>query len=273
MKGKRQKAKGRMLLAATLAASALCTFNALAQQPAAQPPQLPRPTFETKAEIVLVDVNVVDRDAKPVATLTPADFDLEINGQPRKIESIQFISTVATNATPATPREAASTSNVSETTGRLLLFVVDEGSLRIGANRTILRTAQSLFSRLAPGDLVGLARLPTGFGGVEFTADRKRVTDALMKVTGAASSRVGMMYITISEAWALESNDEGTFQQAVSRECSGMTGADLDACRNTLEADGRALLLEASGRARATLQALEALLKNLAPLKMPSTSC
>ena len=38
---------------------------------------------------------------------------------------------------------------------------------------------------------------------------------------------------------------------------------------NQLEADGRAMLLEASGRARATLQSLEALLKNLAPLKMP----
>ena len=258
-----------MLLAATLAASALCTFNALAQQPAAQPPQLPRPTFETKAEIVLVDVNVVDRDAKPVPTLTPADFELEVNGQPRQIESIQFISTVATNATPATPREAASTSNETETTGRLLLFVVDESSLRVGANRTILRTAQSLFSRLAPGDLVGLARLPTGFGGVEFTADRKRVTDGLMKVTGAASSRVGMMHITISEAWALESNDPGTFQNAVSRECAGMSGADLEACTNQLQSDGRAMVLEASGRARATLQSLESLLRNLAPLKMP----
>ena len=164
---------------------------------------------------MLVDVNVVDRDAKPVPTLTPADFELEVNGQPRPIESVQFISTVPTNVTPATPREAAYTSNESATTGRLLLFVVDEGSLRVGANRTILRTAQSLFDRLAPGDLVGLARLPTGFGGVEFTADRKRVTDALMRVTGAASSRVGMMHINISEAWALESNDAGTFQSAV----------------------------------------------------------
>jgi VWFA-related protein len=240
-----------------------------AQAPAAQAPQPQRPTFETKAEIVLVDVNVVDRDARPVPTLTPADFELEVNGQPRPINTVQFISTTATNTSPATPREAAYTSNETQTTGRLLLFIVDESSLRIGANRTVLRAAQSLFNQLAPGDLVGLARLPTGVGGVEFTADRKRITDGLMKVTGAASSRVGMMHINISEAWALESNDEGTFQNAVSRECVGMTGPDLEACRNTLESDARAMLLEASGRARATLQSLEALLKNLAPLKMP----
>ena len=241
------------------------------QQPQQPPPpqQVPRPAFETKAEIVLVDVNVVDRDAKPVPSLTPDDFELEVNGQPRAISSVQFISTTPSNNTAATPREAAYTSNETQTTGRLLLFVVDEGSLRVGANRTILRTAQSLFDRLAPGDLVGVARLPTGFGGVEFTADRKRVTDALMRVTGAPNNRMGMMHINISEAWALENNDPGTFQDAVARECPGMSGPDLDACRNQLEADARAMLLEASGRARATLQALESLLRNLAPLKMP----
>src|SRR5688572_2537824 len=111
---------------------ALCAAGALAQQPPAPQPQ--RPTFETKAEIVLVDVNVVDRDARPVPTLTPADFELEVNGQPRPINTVQFISTTATNTTPATPREAAYTSNETQTTGRLLLFIVDESSLRIGAN-------------------------------------------------------------------------------------------------------------------------------------------
>jgi VWFA-related protein len=258
----------RHLLIAT--AVTIATSIAIsAQQPPQQPPQVPRPSFETKAEIVLVDVNVIDRDAKPVPGLTTSDFELEVNGQPREIHTVQFISTVPENTSAATPRETAYTSNESATTGRLLLFVVDEGSLRVGSNRAILRSAQSLFDRLAPGDLVGVARLPNGFGGVEFTADRKRVTDALMRVTGAASSRVGMMHVNISEAWALESNDPGTFQNAVSRECNGMSGPDLEACTNQLQADARAMLLEASGRARATLQSLESLLRNLAPLKMP----
>ncbi|HWI20531.1 MAG TPA: hypothetical protein VNT81_22400, partial [Vicinamibacterales bacterium] len=246
----------------------LCTLALSAQQSAPPAQQPPRPTFETKAEIVLVDVNVVDRDSRPVATLTDAHFELEVNGQPRKLQSVQFISTTATNVTPATPRESAYTSNETQTTGRLLLFVVDEGSLRAGANRSLLRAAQSLFDRLAPGDLVGLARLPTGVGGVEFTADRQRVTDGLMKVTGAPVAR-GMNQVYLSEAWGLENNDEGAFQNAVARECSGMSGADLEACRNGLENDARAVVMEASARARATLQSLEAILKNLIPLKMP----
>ena len=245
----------------------ICAAGAAVALDAQQQP--PKPQFETKAELVLVDVNVVDRDSKPVSTLTAGDFTLEVNGQPRPIASIQFISTAPTNVTPATPREAASSTNQGETTGRLLLFVVDEASLRVGASRSVLRTAQTLFQRLAPGDLVGLARIPTGVGSVEFTTDRKRVTDALMRVTGGGSNRIGITRVNISEAWALENNDAGTFQQAVERECAGESGPGLEACQNQVESDARQLLMEASARSRATLQALEGLLRGLAQLKTP----
>ena len=249
--------------------SLLVIFNFSFLLAAFAPQQPPRPVFETRAELVLVDVNVVDRESKPVTGLSPADFQLEVNGQPRPIASIQFISTAPSNATPSTPRESASTSNETETTGRLLLFVVDEGSLRVGSSRSLLRTAQTLFERLAPGDMVGLARIPTGVGGVEFTADRKRITDGLMRVTGTGSARIGMSRLNISEAWAFENNDPSTFQQAVERECQGETGPGLEACQTQVEADARALVLESSARARATLQSMEALLRNLVQLKTP----
>ena len=242
-----------------------------AQQPQAPAtPQVPRPSFETKAEIVLVDVNVVDRDARPVPTLTPADFELEVNGQPRKIDSVQFISTTPTNTSAATPRESAYTSNESATTGRLLLFVVDEGSLRVGANRTILRTAQSLFHRLAPGDLVGLARLPNGFGGVEFTADRKRVTDGLMRVTGAASTPHRHDAHQHQRSVGAREQRRGHVPE---RRRSRMRRHDRRRSRGLRKPArsrrARACCSRPAARARATLQSLEALLKNLAPLKTP----
>jgi VWFA-related protein len=232
-------------------------------------PQQPKPTFETKAELVLVDVNVVDRESRPVPTLTPSDFALEVNGQPRQIASVQFISTTPGNSTPSTPRETTSTSNDAETTGRLLLFVIDESSIRAGSAAGILRTAQTMFDRLAAGDLIGLARIPTGVGSVEFTTDRKRITDALLRVSGTASRNVGMSRVYISEAWALDSNDQSGFQPAIDRECQGETGFGLEACTNQVEGDARALLLEASARTRATLNSLEGLLRNLSQLNTP----
>lgn len=260
----------RPLLAAAIVALCGLQHAVAAQEPSAPAPQQqPKPAFETRAELVLVDVNVVDREAKPVPTLTAADFALEVNGQPRPIASVQFISTTPTNSTPATPRETASTSNQSETTGRLLLFAIDEANLRVGSSRSVLRTAQTMFDRLAPGDLIGLARLPTGVGGVEFTTDRKRIVDGLMRVTGNASTRMGMSRVNISEAWALDNHDPGGFQSAIDRECQGESGPGLEACQNQVEADARALLLEASARARSTLNALEGLLRNLSQLKSP----
>lgn len=246
-----------------------CGTALLQAQAPQSSPQQPKPVFETKAELVLVDVNVVDRESRPVPTLTAADFALEVNGQPRPIASVQFISTEPTAATTATPREAAASSNESATTGRLLLFVVDEGSIRVGSANGILRTAQTMFDRLAPGDLIGLARIPTGVGSVEFTADRKRIVDALLRVNGSASRNVGMSRVFISEAWALDNNDPGGFQPAIDRECAGESGFGLEACSNQVEADARSLLLEASARARAMLQSMEGLLKNLSQLNTP----
>ena len=54
--------------------------------------------------------------------------------------------------------------------------------MRAGSSRAVTRTAETLMDRLAPGDMVGLARLPIGVGGVEFTADRARIKAALANV-------------------------------------------------------------------------------------------
>jgi VWFA-related protein len=248
-------------------------LRAAAQQstakPAPQQPALPRPSFDTKTELVLVDVTVVDRDSNQVPDLTSADFDLQVNGQPRPIQSLQFVSTVPTETTTATPREGQYSSNESATTGRLLLFVVDEGNLRAGSSRAVLRTAETLMDRLAPGDLIGLSRLPGGLGGVEFTADRARVKAALGNVTGTAGGRLGFSKVRISEAWALESNDALTWSQAIDRECAGETGAGREVCADTVQADARTLMMESSSRTQGTLRSLEQLLGRLASLQTP----
>ncbi|MDP1570127.1 MAG: VWA domain-containing protein, partial [Vicinamibacterales bacterium] len=237
---------------------------------AAQPPEQPRPAFETRAELVLVDVTVLDRGGKPVDSLTIDDFDVQVNGRPRPVESVQYISTgAATAAATATARDAFSSSNDAPSTGRLLLIVVDEGSIRFGGARVVTNAATALMDRLAPGDLVGLVRLPSGVGGVEFTADRQRITDALAKVTGQATSMGMAQRVYVSEAVALE---RGGFewQQAVAREC-GDAGALANECEQSLVGDARSLLAEQTGRTFQTVRALEGLFERLIPLRTPTT--
>jgi len=237
---------------------------------AAQPPEPPRPAFETRAELVLVDVTVLDRAGKPVDTLTIEDFEVQVNGRSRSVESVQYISTGAAAATaPATARDAFSSSNDAPSTGRLLLIVVDEGSIRFGGARVVTNAATALMDRLAPGDLVGLVRLPGGRGGVEFTADRQRIKSALAQVSGQATSMGMAQRVYISEAVALERGGV-EWQQAVDREC-GDAGTLANECEQSLVGDARSLLAEQTGRTFQTVRALEGLLERLIPLRTPTT--
>ena len=179
-----------------------------------------RPQFETRADVVLVDVTVVSGNGEPVEGLTAADFQLTINGQVRDVNTVQFISSRTTTSVSEPARLEDVSSNDRESTGRLLLFVVDENYLRIGAARTVLRAAERVMERLLPGDLVGLARLPTGRGGVEFTTDRSRIRRALSGTMGQQPPRP-IERVRLSEAAAYERNDQNLWAQVIQRECGG----------------------------------------------------
>ena len=85
----------------------------------AQQPSVPRQQFETRAELVLVDVTVVDGDNRPVKDLQQGDFELQVNGQPRAIASAQYISnTPAAPSAPETLRSTQSSTNVAPSRAR-----------------------------------------------------------------------------------------------------------------------------------------------------------
>ena len=125
----------------------------------AQEPKPPQPRFETGTEVVLVDVSVLSQNGEPVNDLTAADFKLTVNGQPRPVHTVQFISTRDTKTAKGEPRLARVSSNDGPTSGRLLLFVIDENHLRLGGARALLRTAERVMNGLASGDAVGVARI------------------------------------------------------------------------------------------------------------------
>ena len=54
-----------------------------------QPP--PKPSFQATVEVTSVDVTVVDDRGKPVANLTPADFNVRIDGGQRRVVSAEWI--------------------------------------------------------------------------------------------------------------------------------------------------------------------------------------
>lgn len=249
-----------------------CAFVAVASE--AQEPA-PQPKFETGAEVVLVDVSVLGDKGEPVSDLTASDFKLTVNGQPRPVHTVQFISARGMAAANEAPRLTRVSSNERPTSGRLLLFAVDENHLRVGGARALLRTAERVMEGLAPGDAVGLARLPTGRGGVDFTTDRDRIRRTLSGIMGAQPGK-STDNVHLSEAHAFDIGDQGTWSQVVERECgststSSVAGGDLgrESCIDALQAEARNLLTEASARARMSIAAFEDLATRLAVLKTP----
>jgi hypothetical protein len=181
---------------------------------------------------------------------------------------VQFLSSRGTNSIAEPARLENVSSNERETTGRLLLFVIDENYLRVGAARGVLRAAERVMERLLPGDLVGLARLPSGRGGVEFTTDRNRIRRALNGPMGQQPPR-RTERVRLSEAAAYERNDQSVWGQVIDRECGRDDGFERTSCIHELETQASYLINDASARTRVSITAYEELTARLALVKAP----
>jgi VWFA-related protein len=134
---------GGFLGAALLVAAGLTLAPATAD-PAPQKP----PAFPTQAEIVTVDVVVLDRDGKPVAGLTRSDFVVREDGRPQAVTAFEAVETMAPAlVAPAvasdSPSAARVATNVSAPpTRRTFAIVFDDlhiGDLNVEQARRAVR--------------------------------------------------------------------------------------------------------------------------------------
>lgn len=248
------------------------------QQPAQQQQQkeqqqVPPIELETRVDIILVDVNVVDREGKPVEGLGTGDFKVSVNGRQRKIQTVQFITQVqpppAAAAEPApAPRVS---SNVQAGRGRLFMLVVDETNINVGDARALDEPLQKFFSSLGPRDRVGLVTIPFGGPRIDFTSDSGRVRRALEGIAGMSQVKSLSRYnIGLAEAFYFESRAP-QWNDVVARECRGMSGEDALVCRMDLEADAMTVIVDARQRATAALGALYDVIRSLRSVDGPKT--
>ena len=151
------------------------------------------PPFRSGVDLVAVDVDIVDRDGAPVADLGPDDFQVSIDGKPRKLVSAEFVrvqtpssSAAAPRATPPTVVPAVgSARQPAEAPGRIYILAVDSMSFSPLEVAPAREAARALIERLQPNDLAGLAAFPTG-PTVELSTDRAPLLAALGGLTGQA---------------------------------------------------------------------------------------
>ena len=172
-----------------------------AQETGGQPP------FRAGVDIVIVEATVVDKNDALVTGRGPADFAVEISGRAREVVSVEVAR--HENAGPDTRRlEPDISTNVLSATGRIVLIVVDQVSLRM-ESRYVLDTAKRWVATLGSSDRVGLVTLPLPAVNVEFTTEHGRVTDALGKIApiGTPPPPFSNRNVSIWEAFRMGEGD------------------------------------------------------------------
>jgi len=241
-----------------------------------------KPTFRSGVDLVTVDATVIGRDGEPIATLDADDFQLEVDGRPRRVMSAQFVSQSARGTRPARLPAAHFTSNQDDDAGRLVVVAVDEAHIRRLEGRPALRAAESFIDTLDAADriaVIGLARL----GALEFTRDRLVLRRRLAALTGQTDPLFQQFNLGLSEALEIADGGRARLADAVLRECgralteyvnlarAADDAVGRDACPEQVEQESRAMAQHAHIQARISLSSLEALIVSLKDIPGPKT--
>jgi VWFA-related protein len=241
------------------------------QPPAQQPPQDPAtPTFRATVDRVPVDVNIVDRDGRPIPELEATDFMLKVDGRARRVVSVQYVPSVR-QAGPRRDTPEHYSSNDAAGGGRMIMLAVDQGNIGIGRGRVALESASKFISSLSPADRVGLVTLPGAGPQIDFTEHHQLVRTMLSKVVGQDTGYTPMYRIGMAEAAEIHKGNQLALIEVQNRECTGLRGIDLEICIKQILADSATIYTLARERARSSMASLRHLLDRMSLIPSQKT--
>lgn len=210
-------------------------------------PRQDQPTFRSGVELVAIEVGVVGRDGVPVTGLGPDDFNVDVDGRPRRVVSVgyaDFLKRQGEDAGSVPPLASTFSSNDTETSGsgqeRYIVLAVDQASFPAGGERSAIEAARRFVDRLDAFDRVALAAFPRPGPVVLPTTDRETIRRALSLVVGRADPLQPPdpdIHFSVSEALDIAGGDTRVLDTVFQRECGRYTtGVDLQICRTNIEA-------------------------------------
>jgi VWFA-related protein len=177
---------GAILVAPLLAVLLYASHPAADAQTAQQPPR-----FQTRVELVLLDVSVLDAERRPVRGLAAADFTILEDGRPQTIQTFTAVDVPGRSEEAAVApwtREVVPDvrSNEEFKQGRIVVLVLDDATPMPAPD--VLRAknvARRAIDALGPDDLAAVVFPFNQKEGVDFTHDRARLLAAVDKYRGA----------------------------------------------------------------------------------------
>ena len=260
----------RLLFTAVLALAAMVLLAAQApvpQAPAQAPAQQP-PTFRSGIDLVTVDVAVLARNGRPVATLKAEDFTLLVDGEPRPITSVRRVQASGASAADpldAKPEEPAAPA-VDAAARRRFVLVIDRDHIYAGEGQQMLQAAAKFIDDLPPGDTVGVWTLPDSSTALRFGEDRELVKQRVRLAVGTYRPVFGPWVVGRDEAIQTEApNGRQVLASIIGRECDRQPPT----CPAEVEAQARQTAQDARQRADAAIAQLRVLVDALGRVEGP----
>jgi VWFA-related protein len=212
---------------------------------------------------------------------------LNVDGQPRRIVAVQFVSRQAAPpaTSPATAATSRASSNQGATDGRLVLIAVDRTNIRRLEGRAALQAAERFVDALGPSDRVAVMGLNDA-GDIEFSRDRPRAKRLLATLAGEAVPALiqPTFNLGLTEALWIADGNKSRLDVAVRRECgislgraneparsTGDVSTARNPCPSQLEQEARMTAQQVRTETSLSMAALTALIGRLKTIDGPKT--
>ena len=264
-----------VVLSAAVAIGFMHALHAQAPQPPAQ-----QPVFRAGIELVTVDVTALDSNGRQVIDLTPADFQVEIDGDRRQVTAAEYVRSadplrvIGTPAKVVVPDETFSSSNAKGApSGRLIMILVDQGNIRTGSARAVMNSAKRFVDTLTPEDRVAVVAIPGPGELVDFTNNHDRVREALLRIVGQATALRSRFNLSVTEAMAIYMRADAQLAlEVILRECGQViAAAEAERCEREVEQDAAEVVNEVRQRTQDSVHGMRAVFKSLAGLEGPKS--
>ena len=153
------------------------------------------------------------------------------------------------------------------------MLLVDQGNIRAGGGRAVMRTAAAFVDRLEPADRISVIAVPSPGELLDFTTEHSKARESLMRIVGRATPYQGQFNISVSEATVIrQHSDLRVLDAVVTRECSQIIGAgDLERCEREIEQQAAEIVAFQREQTQNSLRGLRAVIGSLAAFEGPKS--
>ena len=263
---------------------------------AAQDAQRSTETFQSRVDLIALDVVAVDGGGRPVEDLRSRDFTVKVDGRERPVVSAELVKVERgqPGEVPVLLPEGFVTTNVATANSRRVAVAVDQTLITPGSIAPLLRSASGFVEKLTPQDYAALITFPEPGPRVDFTTDKARVRKGIQDVVGQpAKLTTGFFTISLTETVDIADKERvqlsspptwdtagPTMRRVMERGCRGRSldelmmpenAMELEQCLRDLANQSMTDALIARQDGNISLRRLESFLTELIPIEGPKS--